>query len=259
MTVLATPLDMMRPCGAVETMAMRRVVFSVAIDRYAPEMQADDLGGCVKDSEAITALCREMGFEVVALHNEQATVEMIVATFTGLAQDLKSGDCLLVHWSGHGTQVPDRNNDEPDALDEASLCYNRILTDDQIGRLLDNFVEGVEIVMLHDVCHGQDMGRSELVAKIPRSDRSAERIAPDASVVAISTTLTTQTAGDTRQGGIGTQALLRAWAAIKDRRPSWRDWVKRAQRNMRGQTFAVTQYGPRGLLDDEAFWSRPVA
>jgi len=72
--------------------------------------------------------------------------------------DLKSGDKLIVLVSGHGYTVADRDGDEIDRRDE----YIRVgfnLKDDVLYEkiVLNNNVEGVQIILMSDTCHSGTM------------------------------------------------------------------------------------------------------
>jgi metacaspase-1 len=61
------------------------------------------------------------------------------------------------HFSGHGTQVPDLNNDEADGLDEG-ICpsdfgANGIITDDLLYKVFASFNPKTTIIAVFDCCH----------------------------------------------------------------------------------------------------------
>ena len=61
---------------------------------------------------------------------------------------------LVFHYSGHGTQVKDKNFDEQDGLDEALYLLDRDLTDDVLSeRLLSKLRSGDTLTALFDCCH----------------------------------------------------------------------------------------------------------
>jgi hypothetical protein len=59
----------------------------------------------------------------------------------------------MLSYSGHGGQVPDVNNDEPDAQDETWCLYDGQLIDDEIYAQLGKFSQGVRILVFSDSCH----------------------------------------------------------------------------------------------------------
>jgi len=71
---------------------------------------------------------------------------------------LESGDRLLVLLSGHGYTKFDRNNDEIDRRDEYINVGFQVTDDDLYERIvLNNNVDGVDILMLVDTCHSGTM------------------------------------------------------------------------------------------------------
>ena len=69
--------------------------------------------------------------------------------------------------SGHGGQVPDKNDDEPDAQDETWCLYDGELLDDETYSLLSELSEGVRILVFSDSCHSGTSIKDEHI--IPQS------------------------------------------------------------------------------------------
>ena len=59
----------------------------------------------------------------------------------------------MLTYSGHGGQVPDLNNDEPDAQDETWCLHDGELVDDELYGHLGKFAQGVRILVFSDSCH----------------------------------------------------------------------------------------------------------
>ena len=76
------------------------------------------LAGCVNDANAMEEVAVSRGFDPKMLLNADATAEAVRAHLDAAAAELGDGDFLFLTYSGHGGQVPDDNNDEPDRLDE---------------------------------------------------------------------------------------------------------------------------------------------
>jgi len=75
----------------------------------------------------------------------------------------KSGDSVVIQYSGHGSFVPDQNGDEPDGTDEC-LCPYDIeargpITDDELFDLYRNHARNVKVVMISDSCHSGTVAR----------------------------------------------------------------------------------------------------
>src|ERR1700761_3916213 len=81
----------------------------IGIDRY---VGFPPLAGCVHDVEVMSELLRQrFGFpadNLRCLLDEQATADGIRAAFAGLNERLAVGDIVVVHYSGHGSQMTHR-------------------------------------------------------------------------------------------------------------------------------------------------------
>lgn len=69
----------------------------------------------------------------------------------------RPGDKIFFHYSGHGSYMRDKNNDEKDGWDEAivPLDYDKrgLIKDDQLGRILRRIKKGVKLTCLIDACY----------------------------------------------------------------------------------------------------------
>jgi metacaspase-1 len=124
------------------------------------------LGGCEYDAHDMADIAKANGFEVTKLITKDATVENLKKNLTSAAQNLKSGDYLLLTYSGHGGTLPDENNDEDDFQDETWCLYDRQFVDDELNVCLREFKEGVRIFTLSDSCHS---GTVVKAAKLQRT------------------------------------------------------------------------------------------
>lgn len=131
------------------------------------------LTGCVNDAQAMLSIAESLGYNTTLLLNEQATSSRVLQALGKAAQQLVSGDILLLTYSGHGGQVPDVNGDEDDGLDETWALYDRELIDDELYAMWSQFQSGVRIFMLSDSCHSGTMARArayeQLFAAAPLS------------------------------------------------------------------------------------------
>lgn len=111
------------------------------------------LKGCAPDAEAMHALATTAGFQASApLIDDAATTSAVTTAIAQAAAELRNGDILLITYSGHGAQVPDKNSDEEDGLDETWCLYDRMLVDDELYSLWGMFEAGVRILVLSDSC-----------------------------------------------------------------------------------------------------------
>ncbi len=112
-----------------------------------------ELNACEADAEDMVNIATSQKFKVTTLLTNQATREQVTDNIQNAAKTLKSGDIFMLSYSGHGGQLPDLNDDEPDALDETWCLYNGELVDDELYALLREFEQGVRILVFADSCH----------------------------------------------------------------------------------------------------------
>ncbi|MEX0167857.1 caspase family protein [Streptomyces sp. LMG1-1-1.1] len=199
------------------------------------------LVACENDAHDMARLARAAGFETTTLLTPDGTVANVTAVLGEAAGRLGPGDILFLSYSGHGGQVPDTSDkdDEPDALDETLVLYDRQFLDDEVRRAFRAFDDDVRIVALFDCCHsgssieapggtGDDTrGRympepqqrqlydrdRDFLAELRRSlaaSASADGQGPDA--VLVSACQDDQVAADGDVNGAFTEAVLNTWA-----------------------------------------------
>jgi len=139
----------------------------VGINKYKPELGAD-LRGCVNDVENMQdILVNIFKFDsenIQVLTNERATKQGILDGLRWLLNGSKEGDELVFHYSGHGSQIMDKDGDESDDQLDEILCphdldWNDPLTDDNLAVLFKQLPEGVHLTMLCDSCHSATISR----------------------------------------------------------------------------------------------------
>ena len=139
---------------------MARRALLVGINRYPDP--AHHLRGCVNDIRAVEALLRgPFGFPsagITVLRDQAATTAAIRRELARLTAGAGEGDVLVFHYSGHGSQVPDRNGDETtDRLDEIlcpyDLDWRDPLSDDDLGRVARRLPAGAHLAVVLDCCH----------------------------------------------------------------------------------------------------------
>lgn len=168
----------------------------------------NDLAGCVNDASNLQRLLIEQfGFEAARTHvltDRKATRDAILEGLADLVAAARGGDALVFHYSGHGSQVPDEDDDErADRMDEI-ICPRDFswdgcwISDDDLSDVFSQLPKDVHLEVLLDCCHS-GTGTREIAlggrsgpttAGIVRTLRSAPRMArvrylpPPASMVA---------------------------------------------------------------------------
>jgi len=122
-----------------------------------------DLRGCVNDVTNMRDILRNyLGFknkEIRVLTDARATKDGILTRLQWLVKDAKSGDFLVFHYSGHGSQIRDRDGDElEDQMDELICPHDfdwdgTYITDDDLNAIFTTLPKGVLLEVFLDSCH----------------------------------------------------------------------------------------------------------
>jgi hypothetical protein len=111
------------------------------------------LNACEADANDMDVIAQSQHFKTKKLLTKAATRNAVRTELKNAAGSLKRGDIFFLSYSGHGGQLPDKNNDESDFQDETWCLYDGELVDDELYAELGRFEEGVRIIVLSDSCH----------------------------------------------------------------------------------------------------------
>jgi len=145
----------------------RKRALLVGLNKYHPSLKAD-LRGCVNDVEHMREMLISMfGFDpenIRVIIDDRATGKGIFERLQWLLMGSGKGDELVFHYSGHGSQVRDRNGDElNDGLDEIlcpyDLNWNKPFTDDILAEVFKKVHKHANLTMVCDSCHSGTMTR----------------------------------------------------------------------------------------------------
>lgn len=160
---------------------MAKRALLIGINRY--RIPGADLRGCVNDVKNMQGVLTSMyGFakaDITALLDYDATKKNMQAAIKALVASGKKGDTLLLHYSGHGANVPDANGDEADKRDEilcpTDLDWKDPLTDDWLRATIDKLKPGVNLTIVMDCCHSGSNTR----AILPPDTKTMPRYLPN--------------------------------------------------------------------------------
>ncbi len=140
---------------------MKKQALLVGINDYPGHNS--DLRGCINDVTNVRNVLRTFfGFtneQIRVLTDFRATKENILFRLEKMVAQAKPGDFLVFHFSGHGSQIRDRNEDElNDYMDELFCPYdmnwdNGFITDDMLREILNKLKQGVHMEIILDCCH----------------------------------------------------------------------------------------------------------
>jgi hypothetical protein len=151
----------------------RKHALLVGINDYK---SINDLQGCINDVTNVRYILKTFfGFtndDIRVLTNERATKKNILYRLEKMVKKARRGDSLIFHFSGHGSQIRDRDNDElKDHMDELICPYNMnwddgYITDDMLRAILDQLQQGVKMEIILDSCHS-GTGTREIALEPP--------------------------------------------------------------------------------------------
>ena len=94
---------------------MAKLAVCVGINNYPGT--SNDLAGCVNDALDWEATLKARDFSVTTLLDSAAKKQAIVKALQRTIKKAKSGDTVVLTYSGHGSWQPDEDGDEPDGRD----------------------------------------------------------------------------------------------------------------------------------------------
>lgn len=178
---------------APPTWAVDRALL-VGLEHYGHPRVNPTPGGAEDARSVARTLQSSFGFPedgIRVLLNAEATSEAIISQFQEwLIEGTGPGDRVFFLYAGHGSQIPDQNDDETDGYDETLAPYDvdpftgeRQIRDDVIDSLIAQLT-GRRAVLLFDSCHSGTLTRSlssgpavgsQGVRYLPRPDQMARQ------------------------------------------------------------------------------------
>lgn len=156
---------------------MAKQALLIGINKY--QIPGSDLRGCVNDVKNLEAALIEWGgfdkSDITTLTDLDATKKAMQAGIKKLVSSAKPGDTLVLHYSGHGSNVPDADGDEADERDEilcpTDLDWKDPLTDDWLRKIFDGLKKSVALTVIMDCCHSGTNTRAILPPDAPIKPR----------------------------------------------------------------------------------------
>ena len=173
-------------------MSGRRHALVIGIDSYPGFGPESQLAGAVRDARKMAeVLIERHGFaprNVLQCLETRATRRGILDALEALRVRVVAGDQALVFFSGHGSQMTDREGDEGDGLDETLVPFdsgraeaeNRDISDDELNHWAAGLLSVTpHLTMIFDCCHAATLHRPFWrVRSVPPDLRPVEALPP---------------------------------------------------------------------------------
>ena len=117
------------------------------------------LNGCIDDTTRMKALLSSYQFDNLKILTDltviKPTKSNILIELKNLLVNSNRGDVLFFYFSGHGSNLPDRNNDETDGKDEMIISSDlQGVIDDELKTVIQTYLpREVTLIGLFDSCH----------------------------------------------------------------------------------------------------------
>ena len=124
---------------------------------------------------ALTDLYGFAPSDITMLVDEEATKAAMTQGIEALVDTAGPGDVLYLHYSGHGSNVPDNNGDEVTDHRDEILCphdldWNDPLTDDWLRTTFDRLDPGASLTVVMDCCHSGSNTRAPHLPGAPQPE-----------------------------------------------------------------------------------------
>ena len=198
---------------------------------------AYELNGCINDVETVNERLISRGFTTKLMTDKTSIKPTHSNLLTQLARffnSAKGGDTLFLMFSGHGTQLKDKNRDETDGKDEAIVSLDlKSITDDVLRQLINTYLRpDVTLIALFDSCHSATILdlKYKYLDSLKNNNDTVDPLQRDSksNIMLISGCLDAQVSLDTNINNIYHGALT--WSLIETLKLndniSWRNLVK---------------------------------
>ena len=211
------------------------------------------LSGCLNDAQEIKNLLLSSNFkeENIKLYDDsissirKPTRKNMLEDFTNLVKSGNSGDELFFYYSGHGSNILDKNGDEKDGYDELIIpCDFNPIIDDELKQIIkDNLKENVTLIALFDCCFsGSVLDLKYQYLDSMNNDRTtvySNELDTKGNVVMISGCADNQTSSECLYGKIPRGAMTVAFRIVlgKNKNITWRQLLKEMRNLLKGSSF----------------------
>jgi hypothetical protein len=149
----------------------------IGVNKYPKLPKELQLHGCANDVALVHSVLRSLGFRagnIKVLLNREATRKAILNALKQLVEDCRTDDIVVIHYSGHGSNMPSVSPDKASGYDESIVpsdsgrkghnypvqAKNRDITNTEIHHWLSLLAKKTShITLIFDSCHSGSIAR----------------------------------------------------------------------------------------------------
>jgi uncharacterized caspase-like protein len=125
---------------------------------------------CVKGAQEMAEALQPLFPHQRLLMDREVTHESVRQAITGWLSKAPSEATVMIYFSGHGSRIPDENNDEIDGYDETIVPWNygtqkQFIVDDELRRWL-SLLNSDRVILIFDSCHSGTMERGVYTSRL---------------------------------------------------------------------------------------------
>jgi len=220
----------------------------------------NELYGCINDTNSINSLISNYNFQKICILTDNTEKKPnranILDEFKNLFINSQAGDVLLFFYSGHGSYILDKNNNEKTGNDQLIIpCdLNEILDDDFKSIIQTNLKKDVTLIALFDSCFSGSVLdlKYQYMDSLDKNNftENINEIETTGNVIMISGCSDVQTSNDAtinnNNQGAMTWAFLEAFKSVKN--ITWRNLLIKMRDLLQKSNFDQTPQLSSGLF-----------
>jgi len=220
-----------------------------------------ELSGCINDVKNMKKyLLKNYKIDNMQILTDytprKPTKRNIIRKLMWLIRDVKAGDSLFLHYSGHGSNTYDLDGDENDGHDETlvPLDYQSkgMITDDWLREnLIYKLPSGVRLFCVLDCCHSATLMdlryKYDIYRKYYNTNRNPKYKKPLGSIITVSGSLDSQTSADSvflkeeyqkGQEYEAQGALTHHFLKLQKKNYNYKDFIYHLQQNLKNNGYS---------------------
>ena len=220
------------------------------------------LNGCINDANFMNDKLLELGFNNIKILTddtiEKPTKNNIINNLSTLLSNANIGDVIIFHYSGHGSYVLDKNNEEITGYDQVivPLDFN-VITDDELKNIVEqNLKKGVVLIGIFDSCFSQSIldTKYQYLDSLNNNDFfiNVKENETNGNVIVISGCSDIQTSADAIINNVGRGAM--SWSFLEtlknNKDISWKDLIIKMRELLKNANFGqIPQLSSSRFID----------